>query len=410
MKNPVESNLSNGIKLIHTPYPGGRVSHICLGLGIGSVNDPEGKEGLAHFFEHACFKGTGNRTPNKIFSAIESNGGEINAYTQKDKITFEISIPDEHLEKALDVLADMVFNSTFPDDKLEKEKQVILQELQEQQGSEDDYIEVFHSCFFKGHPLGRPIIGTESSVRSICRADISHYVENNLDAQKVVLSVVSNVPAGLVENLATKYFSTVPILNSFLTSSKRIPMFDKYVPFSQREVSEGDNNAFVMIGFPVASSRSVSHWACSLLLDELAGDFNGSRINRSLREKYALVYDCGLGYYSYGFNGVTTLSFSIDPQNIDTALELINNEVDQLSKGISNRKLAMCKKRMKGQLLLSNDDKQSVSVQIAEGYLDTGAFLPIEDKFCRIDMVNQYEIKRALGYFKPEKVSKLIYA
>jgi len=397
--------LPNGIQVVHTPYPSGRVTHICLGLGIGSINDPVRKEGLAHFWEHSCFKGTGKRTTNKVFSDIESHGGEINAYTQKGMITFEVSIPNTYVEKAFDVLNDIVFNSTFSDDDLEKERKIIHQEIIEQNESEDNDFEIFHSHFFKEHPLGNPILGTQESVNSIHKSDISNFLKNNLDTKKVVLSVVSSLSSDKIESLVTKYFSNVPVMSC----SKRISRFDKYVPFNQRESSECAN-AFVMIGFPVSSRRWIDYWSCSLILDYLAGDFNGSLINRSLREKHGLIYHCGLDYYSYGLNGIATLSFSIDPENIDTALELIDNEVYQLSKGIINRKLALCKNRIKGQLLLSNDNKQAVSVQVAEDWLDTGTLLSMEEKVWRLDFTAKYEINRALGYFKPERISKLVYA
>lgn len=398
MKSSIIISLPNGIQVSHIPYPSGSISHICLALGVGSINDPEGKEGLAHFFEHLCLRSVDKRK----FTAIENCGGEINGFTQKDKITFEISIPTEHLEKAIDVLASIFVNTTFSG-SIEKERQVILQELQEEKESEDSYIEAFHSYFYKGHSLTSPILGTEKSINSIQKTDLSQFLENNLDTNRVVLSVVSSAPDYTLQNLVEKYFSLIPCMENPGKLS-----IARYTPFTRTEKTENES-AFVMLAFPVSSRNFVDYWTCALLLDELAGDFDGSRLNRCLRKKNGLIYHCELGYYSYGFNGMAVLSFSIDPEKVDIAMELINTEFEELSKGLSDRKLAICKRRMKGQLLVETDNKKTLSVQAAEDLLDTGSSFSLENEFKKIDMVGQYEIKISLGYFNPDRISKLIY-
>ena len=203
--------LKNGIRLVHNRVTATKIVHCGIMLDIGSRDENPSNQGIAHFWEHMAFKGTRKRKAFHILNRLESLGGELNAFTDKEKILFFASIRDDYFERAVDLLADITFESVFPSDQIDRERHVILEEmsmyLDDPEGSLQDE---FDSLIFKGHPLGMNILGTEKTVQSFRRSDFRSFVKQHIDTRRVVFSVTGNVSLEESVRLAEKYMGHMP--------------------------------------------------------------------------------------------------------------------------------------------------------------------------------------------------------
>ncbi|MEP0713315.1 MAG: pitrilysin family protein, partial [Algoriphagus sp.] len=187
--------LSNGIRIVHQEVTHTRLVHCGFILDIGSRDESKEQEGLAHFWEHMAFKGTQKRKTFHILNRLESLGGELNAYTTKEKVCFYASTLKEHFGKAAELLFDITFNSTFPEKQIEKERQVILEEMAMYRDSPDDAIQdELDELVFENHALGRNILGTEQTVGSFTQQDFFDFISTRLDTSRLIFSVVGNIP------------------------------------------------------------------------------------------------------------------------------------------------------------------------------------------------------------------------
>ncbi len=217
----------NGIRVIHKEVQHTSIAHCGFILDIGSRNEKPHQQGLAHFWEHMVFKGTQRRKAFHILNRLEAVGGELNAYTTKEKICFYASLLDHHYEKAVELLTDITFNSVFPEKQIEIEKGVILEEMAMYQDAPEDAIQdEFDSLVFKNHALGYNILGTSSSVAGFRKADFEQFIRENLNTERIIFSSVGNLPFKKVLRLAEKYMQAFPHCSSLPTR----PIFYAYHP------------------------------------------------------------------------------------------------------------------------------------------------------------------------------------
>ena len=200
--------LNNGIRIVHKEVKSTKIVHCGFILNIGSRDENDNQQGLAHFWEHMAFKGTSKRKAFHIINRLESVGGELNAYTTKEKICFYASVLDNYFEKALELLTDITFDSIFPEKQIEKERGVILEEMAMYHDAPEDAIQdEFDNLVFKGHPLGNNILGTAESVRSFRRQHFKQFVSENINTGQLIFSVVGNIS---LKNIWRKYLHTRP--------------------------------------------------------------------------------------------------------------------------------------------------------------------------------------------------------
>jgi predicted Zn-dependent peptidase len=217
--------LKNGIRVAHNQITSTKIVHCGLMLDIGSRDETEENQGIAHFWEHMAFKGTEKRKSFHILNRLESVGGELNAFTDKEKILFYASLRDEYFERAAELLADITFNSIFPKNQIGREKQVILEEMtMYYDDPEDSLQDEFDSVIFSNHPLGMNILGTKETVKSFKQSDFRAFVKEHLDTSRIVFSVVGNIPFEKVVAIAEKYLGDIPKMRS----KKRREKFSKY--------------------------------------------------------------------------------------------------------------------------------------------------------------------------------------
>src|SRR5688500_18310262 len=210
MRNIRIFTLSNGIRVVHQQLATTKIVHCGLILDIGSRDETPENQGIAHFWEHMAFKGTKRRRAFHIINSLDAIGGELNAYTDKEKVVFYASVRDQYFEKAVDILSDITFFSVFPENQIEKERGVILEEMAMYFDSPDESLQdEFEAIVYKDHPLGMNILGKPETVKSFRKKDFLTFFKNNLSTEKIVFSCVGNISVDEVERLARKYFEGI---------------------------------------------------------------------------------------------------------------------------------------------------------------------------------------------------------
>jgi len=399
--------LPNGIRIAHKPVSSTQVVHCGIMFDIGSRDELPHQAGLAHFWEHMAFKGTKKRKSYHIINSLESVGGELNAYTTKEKICFYASVLDEHFVKAVDLLTDIAFNSTFPEKQLELERGVILEEMAMYLDSPEDAIQdEFDSIVFPGHALGVNILGTQESVRSFSREDFSRFIYENLDTERTVLSVVGNLDFKRVIKVAEKFLKDIPAKKSGRVRVKPLGYERKEVT-----VQKDNNQAQVAIGRPSFELSSPDRLPFFALVNLLGGPGMNSRFNLSLREKYGLVYQIEASLLSYSDTGLFSIFFGTDARNLDKAFRLIHKEMELLkSKPLGDVQLKTLKDQLKGQLAMAEESKQGYMLMMAKSILDLGYVEPLTDIFRDIDSIQAERLQELAGeMFDEGELSRLVY-
>jgi predicted Zn-dependent peptidase len=399
--------LPNGIRIAHKQANNTKIVHCGIMLDIGSRDELEHQAGLAHFWEHMAFKGTKKRKSYHIINSLEAVGGELNAYTTKEKICFYASILDTYFERSVNLLTDITFNSVFPEKQLEIERGVILEEMAMYLDSPEDAIQdEFDSLVFPNHQLGVNILGTTESVKSFKREDFNTFIEENIDTEKIVFSVVGNIEFKKVIRIVEKYLKDIPFKK---TSKLRFP---PVLHEAQKiELEKANNQAHVAIGrqsFALNDSKRLPFFA---LVNLLGGPGMNSRFNLSLREKYGLVYQIEATYSSFLDTGFFGIFFGTDPQNLEKALKLVYKEMDLLkTKSLGEIQLKTLKEQLKGQLAMSEESKQGFMLMMAKSLLDLNKIEPIIQIFEDIDKISKITIQDlAVEMFDQKKLSVLIY-
>lgn len=399
--------LPSGIRIAHKQVSGTQVVHCGIMFDIGSRDELPHQAGLAHFWEHMAFKGTKKRKSYHIINSLESVGGELNAYTTKEKICFYASVLDEHFVRAVDLLTDIAFNSTFPEKQLELERGVILEEMAMYLDSPEDAIQdEFDGLVFPNHALGVNILGTQESVKGFTREDFNRFIYENLDTERTVLSVVGNLDFKKVVKVAEKFLKDIP-----LKKSPRVRI--RPAGYTQKEVTvkKDNNQAQVAIGRPSFELASPDRLPFFALVNLLGGPGMNSRFNLTLREKYGLVYQIEASLVSYSDTGLFSIFFGTDARNLQKAFRLISKELELLrSRPLGDMQLKTLKDQLKGQLAMAEESKQGYMLMMAKSILDLGYVEPLTDIFRDIDTIRAGRLQELAGeMFAEEELSRLVY-
>lgn len=399
--------LPNGIRVAHKFVSNTKIAHCGIMLDIGSRDEKPHQAGLAHFWEHMAFKGTQKRKAYHIINSLEAVGGELNAYTTKEKICFYASVLDTHFEKAVDLLSDIAFNSIFPEKQLEVERGVILEEMSMYLDSPEDAIQdEFDAIVFPQHQLGVNILGTQESVKGFKREDFLNFISENLDTDKVILSVVGNLEAKKVRRMAEKYLGDIKHKNT-----QRIRLTpEKY--FTQNQVLEKNNNqAHVAIGRQAYAMHHKNRLPFFALVNLLGGPGMNSRFNLTLREKYGLVYQIEANYTSFSDTGFFGIFFGTDPQNLNKSLKLVKKELEILKeRKMGDVQIRTLKEQLKGQLAMAEESNQGFMLMMAKSILDLGKVETLGQIFHEIDEITPTVLQDlANEMFDNEVLSQLIY-
>jgi predicted Zn-dependent peptidase len=403
---PSIHTLPNGVRVVYLHVPN-QVAHLGYFFAAGSRFETENQVGLAHFLEHCVFKGTQKRKAIHILSRIDSVGGELNAYTAKEEMCLHASFSKEHTAKAIDLLSDISIHSIFPPKEIEKEKEVILDELNSYMDSPGEKIfDDFEAELFKNHSLGNNILGTKDSVESFTRADLENFVGSYFTADNLVISFVGNVSYPRLEKLLLNSLEGIP-----LTAQRNevVPFLD-YKPFHIR-TKEANYQTHGVIGGMAPSYKSESRIPMSLLINLLGGPALNSRLNLTVREKYGLAYTVEASYNTYADTGFWQIYLGSESKNIDKAIELIYKEVKLLeTKELTSIQLHRAKEQLKGHLALGMDSNSGLMQGLGKSMLAFNQIDTLQEMHQEIDKITSKQLlEMAATFMKRDSCSELIF-
>lgn len=406
MRNIKIFRLSNGIRVVHQQLATTNIVHCGIILDIGSRDESTENQGIAHFWEHMAFKGTKRRRSFNIINSLDSVGGELNAYTDKEKIVFYGSVRDEYFERAVDVLSDITFHSIFPDQQIEKERGVILEEMAMYLDSPDDSLQdEFESIVYKDHPMGMNILGKPETVKAFRKRDFLTFFKNHLGTDKIAFSCVGNISLEQVEKVSRKYFEN--LVNR--KAGARRKKFRHYKP-REHVLKRTVKQAKCALGrdaYPIMSENRIPLF---LLVNMLGGPGMNSRLNLALREKYGFVYSIDAHYIPYTDTGMFAVFFGTEPKQLDRCIALVRKELNRLSdKPLTRRQLASAKEQMKGQLAMAEENNLGLMLSMGRSVLDVGSVPSLEEIYHQIDEIDAFKLRDiAEEMFDESKLSYLI--
>ncbi|MEM1136619.1 MAG: pitrilysin family protein [Bacteroidota bacterium] len=407
MKEYEEYIFPNGIRLVHRQVSNTKIAHCGCILNIGSRDEQAHQQGIAHFWEHMAFKGTQKRRAYHILSRVDSVGGELNAYTTKEKICFYASLLDQHFEKAVELISDITFNSTFPEKEIRKERSVILEEMAMYKDDPADAIQdEFDEVIFENHSLGYNILGTNESVRSFNKDDFYTFIRENLNTHEVIFSSVSALPFKKVLKITEKYFNDFPLHR---TDRKRIAFSDfkasqvtQNKPISQAHCITGTTS------FSIHDKRRVPFF---LLVNLLGGPGMNSRLNLGIREKYGFVYSIDASVTAYQDTGLFSVNFATEKNTLDKCIYLLEKELKKLREvPLGSMQLHQAKQQLIGQLAMSEESNLGFMLMMGKSILDLGRIETINEVFDSIQAVTAQELMEIANTVLPEeRLSMLTY-
>ncbi len=360
--------LKNGLKIIHQQAVS-RAAWCGLIIGVGSRDEREGEEGIAHFIEHVIFKGTERRKAFHILSRIEDVGGELNAYTTKEDTCIYASFLKEDYERALELFADIVFHSVFPAKEIEKEKEVVIDEINSYKDSPGELIyDDFEELIYDGYAIGRNILGNEAAVKGLTREDLLRFVRRNYHPGRMVVSSVGDIPFDRLVRLVERYFGEVEGEEEPLVRVKP----EVYVP--RRKVVERETyQNHCVLGSVAYDYMQDKRLALSLLVNILGGTGMNSRLYLNIRERYGLAYNIEAAYTPYSDTGIFTVYFGCDAEDLERCLQLCRREMETLCRQpLGRMQLLKAKRQMTGQMMIAAENYENMMLSIGKSFLVYG--------------------------------------
>ena len=401
------ATLPNGIRVVHKETNNTKIVHCGFILDIGSRDETFTNQGIAHFWEHMAFKGTKKRKVFHILNRLDSKGGELNAFTTKEKISFYASILDTHFEKAVELLTDITFDSVFPESQIEKEKNVILEEMAMYKDSPDDALQdEFDGQIFKGHSLGFNILGTRQSVNSFKRHDFTNFLSEKFNTEKIVFSSTGNIPFNKVLRLANKYLSGIPHSTKENYRTK-FNGFETAHHVTYKEITQ----SLCAMGRTTYPLNSPHRRPFFLLLNILGGPAMNSRLNMSLRERKGYVYSIDANYTPFTDTGIFNIQFGTDTKNLKKSIDVVKRELKVFKeKKLGTKQLHDAKEQLKGQLAISEENNAGFMIMMGKSLIDTGKIESLEEVFSQINKINSSELLELSNeMFAEDTLSTLIF-
>lgn len=400
------ATLDNGLRIIHLPNTS-KIAYCGYQIKAGTRNEKPGDEGLAHFCEHVTFKGTQTHTSTAIINKLESVGGDLNAFTNKEDTVFYSAIPVEHFAKAVDVLSDIVFYSIFPQAEIDKEVEVICDEIESYNDSPAELIyDEFENLVFKGHPLGHNILGSADRVRSFATADAMRFTQQYYRPDNAIFFVYGNID----------FKRLVKTLEKLTPKQQQESLADEALAVTNGKLPEltilnhDTHQAHVMIGNRAYSATHPLRIPLYLLNNMLGGPGMNARLNVILRERRGLVYSVESSMVCYGDTGLWAVYFGCDPHDVNRCVRLVKSEFKRLmEKPLSEKTLAAAKKQIKGQLAVACDNNENFAIDFGKSFLHFGDEKDIEKLYQKINAVTAEQIQQvAKEIFDKDSLATLV--
>ena len=398
--------LDNGIRLVHHRIPG-LVAHCGIMINTGSRDETDPEHGIAHFIEHMLFKGTKKRKAYHILSRLEDVGGELNAYTTKEETTVHASFLKEDYERAIELISDITYNSVFPEKEIEKEKDVVIEEINSYLDNPSELIfDDFEELIFANQPIGRNILGSPESVKSFSQEKIFHFISKNYNTRQMVFCSVGNIPDEKIVKLFKTHFDHIVTLKSEARINKRW----LYNPASLTKKMDTFQNHCI-IGNLAYDLKNERRMGMFLLNNILGGQGLNSRLNLSLREKNGLAYNVESSYNPYCDTGIFSIYFGTDSQNLNKSISIAMAELKKLrTLKMGTIQLSKAKNQIKGYLARGYENHESLMLSLGKSLLIFNKIDSFEDICRKIDNVSPSELlETANEIFEPTQLSTLIY-
>jgi predicted Zn-dependent peptidase len=406
--DPQIFSLSNGLRVVFQKRDV-FVAHLAIMFKAGSRYEEERTEGLAHYVEHTIFKGTGKRDSLQILTELDSVGGELNAYTNKEELCLHASFRKVHLPIAAALLGDIVLDPVFPEEELLKEKEVIKDEINSYLDSPSERIlDEFEANLFQHHPLGYNILGSAESLDRITREDTLKFVRQHFTADNAVISVVGDLDEKELLDLLEVHFGALPKttnVNSFKNYEAQ-----SYFKFDKKEPN-ANYQAHLLIGGLAPVKTASDRRTMTLLMNYLGGPAMNARLSMLIREKHGYAYNIEANFTPYADVGFWTIYAGTDPKYIEKTLKLIDSEMRTIvAEGISETDLEQAKEQLKGHVSLSLDSNMELLLYAAKSLLFHDRIDSVKSIYKQIDSISMTEIRSIISsIYSTEKVSSLIY-
>lgn len=403
------ATLDNGLRAIHCPSAS-PVVYCGYEVCAGTRDEKEGEEGMAHFCEHTTFKGTRHRSAMQILNRLESVGGDLNAFTNKEDTVYYSAILKNHFPRAVDLLTDIVFGSTYPQAEIDKEVEVICDEIESYNDSPAELIfDDFENAIFAGHPLGHNILGSADTLRTYTTADAMRFTQRYYRPENTVFFVYGDVDFKSVVRQLKRATSAFPAAQPLIDVTPSITL----PPYQPQHIvhDKGTHQAHVMVGNRAYSAHDSHRLPLYLLNNILGGPGMNARLNISLRERNALVYTVESSMVSYSDTGLWCTYFGCDPKDVKKCLRLVRRELDRvMDRPLSESQLKAAKRQIKGQIGVACDNRESFALDFGKAFLHYGWLKDVEKLMADIDNVTAREIQQAaLDIFDPDRMTTLIY-
>lgn len=397
----------NGIRIVHKQVSSTKIAHCSIILDVGGRDESASQQGIAHFWEHMAFKGTKKRKAFYIINQIESVGGELNAYTSKEKICFYASVLDKYFEKTFDILKDITFNPVFPEKEINRERGVILEEMAMNYDAPEIAIQDdFDNIVFDGHPLGSNILGTQENIRTFKKNDFQKFIAHNINTNKLIFSSVGNFPFKEVKKIAEKYLKDIPAHNG----QKVRKIFKNYIPKNitkKRTILQ----AHCMIGCTTYATTNEKRIPFNVLVNLLGGGGINSRLNLVLREKYGFVYTVEANYSSFIDTGLFAIYFGTEKKHLNKSISLVLKEIKKLKqKPLGKIQLHRAKEQFIGQLAMAKESNISIMQMMGRSLLDLNKIESINEILAKIKRITSSQLQDiANEIFVEDKLSYMTY-
>ena len=405
--DPISFSLSNGLKVVFTKREA-FVAHMGVMIRAGSRFETKEEEGLAHFVEHTIFKGTKNRAAYDIFSRLDSVGGELNAYTNKEELCLHASFRKMHFSIASELLSDLIMNPTFPEKEIKRERGVVLDEINSYLDSPVDRIhDEFEERLFKGHSLGYNILGRKATLKSFDRDTLLAFVEKMFTADNMVISVVGNFEVDEVRDQLEEDFK-------FVRKTKivhDIIKFDEQVKPFHKRFHKSNYQSHILIGGLTPSYTKLDRRALTLLTNVLGGPALNARLVLSIREKHGYAYNVEANFTPYAEVGFWTIYAGTDKKYCDKTIKLIRQELEDIhDNGIGEQEFEEGKEQLKGHIALSMDSNLELMFYLAKNVLLYNKVDTIQEIYQQIDEVTIDDVKNVgRSTFENSIISDLVY-
>lgn len=444
--------LDNGLRIIHLPLDS-KVVYCGYQINAGTRNEEPGEEGLAHFCEHVTFKGTERRKAWHILNCLESVGGDLNAYTNKEGTVYYSAILKEHIARAVDLLTDIVFHSVYPQAEIDKEIEVICDEIESYNDSPAELIyDEFENIIFKGSPLGHNILGTAEQVRSFKTEDALRFTRKlyrpdnaiffaygDIDFKKLVKLIrkaladddsgkVAENAANSVGKLAEEKLPQISQITQIsgdensITTEKSVssvksvgpenyPSVGKEIAGQTIVMQKNTHQAHVMIGTRAYDVNDSRRMPLYLLNNMLGGPGMNAKLNLALREHNGLVYTVESTMVAYGDTGIWSIYFGCDEHDVKRCLRLVRKELDKfMQKPLSEAQLKAAKKQIKGQVGVACDNRENFALDFGKSFLHYGWEKNVDRLYKQVDEITAEQIQAvAQELFDKDRLTTLIF-